>query len=34
MTRLMHAIPEREIEDARLFRDAHGNITVLEVTRR
>ena len=34
MTRLLVAIPESEIADARLFRDRHGNITFLEVTRR
>jgi extracellular factor (EF) 3-hydroxypalmitic acid methyl ester biosynthesis protein len=34
MHRLLGAIPEREVDDARLFRDRHGNITVLEVTRR
>ena len=34
MTRLMSAIPERDVAAARLFRDAPGNITVLEMTRR
>jgi hypothetical protein len=34
MTRLTSAIPEREVAEARLFREPHGNITVLEVTRR
>jgi len=34
MHRLLSAIPDSEIADARLFRDDHGNITVLEVTRK
>ena len=34
MTRLLGAIPESDIADSRLFRDRHGNITFLEVTRR
>jgi SAM-dependent methyltransferase len=34
MNRLLAAIPEAEIAGARQFRDRHGNITVLEVTRR
>ena len=31
---LLAAVPEAEVADARLFRDRHGNITVLEVTKR
>jgi extracellular factor (EF) 3-hydroxypalmitic acid methyl ester biosynthesis protein len=34
MARLLGAIPESEIAGERLFRDRHGNITFLEVTRR
>jgi hypothetical protein len=34
MNRLLGGIPERDIAESRLFRDRHGNITVLEVTRR
>jgi extracellular factor (EF) 3-hydroxypalmitic acid methyl ester biosynthesis protein len=34
MNRLLAAIPEAEIAGSRQFRDRHGNITVLEVTRR
>ena len=34
MNRLLAAIPEAEIAGARQFRDRHGNITVLEVTRK
>jgi len=34
MTRLIVGIPEREIADVCLLRDRHGNITVLEVTRK
>ena len=34
MMRLLGAIPEGDLTDARLFRDRHRNITVLEVTRR
>lgn len=33
MNRLLAAIPENEIAGARQFRDRHGNITVLEITR-
>jgi extracellular factor (EF) 3-hydroxypalmitic acid methyl ester biosynthesis protein len=34
MNRLAAAIPEAEIGELRLYRDRHGNITVLEVSRR
>jgi SAM-dependent methyltransferase len=34
MNRLLGGIPERDIAESRLFRDRHGNITVLEVTRK
>ena len=34
MNRLLTAIPEAEIAESRQYRDRHGNITVLEVTRK
>jgi len=34
MNRLLAAIPEDAIADSRQYRDRHGNITVLEVTRK
>jgi hypothetical protein len=34
MNRLVAAIPEPEIAESRQYRDRHGNITVLEVTRK
>ena len=34
MNRLVAAIPEAEIGESRQYRDRHGNITVLEVSRR
>jgi hypothetical protein len=34
MNRLVGAIPEAEIAESRQYHDRHGNITILEVTRK